>query len=46
MGKEVVRGLEAEKWQFKEAIEDKITKYTVYIAYAVSFGSTRQSLKI
>lgn len=36
MGQEVVRGVEAEKWQFKERSEDKITKYTLYVSYTVS----------
>lgn len=38
LGQEVVRGVEAEKWQFKEKTEDKITKYTLYVSYSVGIN--------
>ncbi|KAK7600887.1 hypothetical protein V9T40_008328 [Parthenolecanium corni] len=46
MGQEVVRGVEAEKWQFKERSEDKITKYTLYVSYTASTLNVSQQIPV
>lgn len=36
VGKEIIRGIEAEKWQFTETVGEKLTKYTMFIQYQKS----------